>query len=98
MQTTTQALAMAALQFQPKKIPEFGCGNAGTTMVLAAQTGALNTAIDTENGALARLRQVSPIASMRAIGTGRVCRCRSSPITRAGLIAADVSSSHSAFK
>lgn len=56
MQTTTQALEMTALQFQPEKIPELGCGNGGTTMALTAQTGARITGIDMENRALARLR------------------------------------------
>jgi hypothetical protein len=92
MQTTTQALEMKALPFQPEKIPELGCGNGGTTMVLTAQTGARITAIDTENAAFARPRQVSPIASMRAVWTGRVCRSRTSQITWSGLSAAGTSS------
>ena len=47
-------------------------------MVLTAQTGARITAIGTDNGALTRLRQVSPIASMHEAWTGRICRSRSS--------------------
>jgi SAM-dependent methyltransferase len=53
-QTTAQALA--ALPFQPESILEIGCGNGVATLVLAAQTGARITAIDTDAGALARLR------------------------------------------
>lgn len=52
-QTTTQALAV--LPFQPQRILEIGCGNGVATMVLATQTGARITAIDTDEGALARL-------------------------------------------
>jgi DNA-binding transcriptional MerR regulator len=53
-QTTAQALS--ALPFQPESILEIGCGNGVATLVLAAQTGARITAIDTDEGALARLR------------------------------------------
>lgn len=53
-QTTLQALA--SLPFQPKSILEIGCGNGVATMILAAQTTAQITAIDTDEGALARLR------------------------------------------
>jgi cyclopropane fatty-acyl-phospholipid synthase-like methyltransferase len=53
-QTTEKALA--ALPFRPESILEIGCGNGVATLVLAAQTGARITAIDTDAGALARLR------------------------------------------
>ncbi len=52
-QTTEKALA--ALPFRPESILEIGCGNGVATLVLAAQTGARITAIDTDAGALARL-------------------------------------------
>lgn len=53
-QTTAQPLA--DLPFQPESILEIGCGNGVATMILAARTGARITAIDTDEGALARLR------------------------------------------
>lgn len=54
-QTTMQALT--ALPFPPESILEIGCGNGVATLVLAARTGARITAIDTDEGALERLRR-----------------------------------------
>jgi cyclopropane fatty-acyl-phospholipid synthase-like methyltransferase len=48
--------ALASLPFQPARILEVGCGNGVATLVLAAQTSAQITAIDTDEGALVRLR------------------------------------------
>jgi DNA-binding transcriptional MerR regulator/predicted O-methyltransferase YrrM len=59
-QTTAQALA--AVPFAPERILEIGCGNGVATMVLAAQTGARITAIDTDEAALARLRRRAVVA------------------------------------
>lgn len=59
-QATEQALA--ALPFQPERILEVGCGNGVATLVLAAQTGAQITAIDMDEGALARLRGRAELA------------------------------------
>lgn len=52
----TTARALAALPFRPERILEIGCGNGVATLVLAAQTDARVTAIDTDADALARLR------------------------------------------
>jgi DNA-binding transcriptional MerR regulator/predicted O-methyltransferase YrrM len=53
-QSTLQALA--SLPLHPNSILEIGCGNGVATLVLAAQTAARITAIDTDENALARLR------------------------------------------
>jgi cyclopropane fatty-acyl-phospholipid synthase-like methyltransferase len=50
------AQALAAVSFKPERILKIGCGNGVATLLLAAQTGARITAIDTDEGALARLR------------------------------------------
>ncbi|MBM3554754.1 MAG: MerR family transcriptional regulator [Alphaproteobacteria bacterium] len=49
--------ALSVLPFPPKRILEIGCGNGVATMVLAARTEARITAIDTDKGALARLKK-----------------------------------------
>lgn len=60
--TTEQALA--ALPFAPEQILEIGCGNGVATLILAARTGARITAIDTDEGALARLRSRAAAAGL----------------------------------
>ena len=53
-QATEQALM--ALPFSPERVLEIGCGNGVATLVLAAKSDAQITAIDTDEGALTRLR------------------------------------------
>lgn len=53
-QITEQALA--SLPIRPRRILEVGCGNGVATLVLAKQSSARITALDTDEGALERLR------------------------------------------
>ncbi len=47
---------LAALPIRPRSILEVGCGNGVATVVLATQSSARITALDTDEGALERLR------------------------------------------
>lgn len=76
--------ALGALPFRPQRILEIGCGNGVATMVLAARTDARITAIDTEEGALARLRR-------RAAAAGFADRIDARGFDMAQLPAADQS-------
>ena len=49
--------ALAALPFVPARVLEIGCGNGVSTIELARQTDARITALDTDAGALGRLRE-----------------------------------------
>ena len=61
-QITEQVLA--SLPIRPRHILEVGCGNGVATVVLAQQSGARITALDTDAGALERLRARATAAGL----------------------------------
>jgi DNA-binding transcriptional MerR regulator/predicted O-methyltransferase YrrM len=54
--TQITELVLASLPIRPRSILEVGCGNGVATLVLAKQSSARITALDTDEGALKRLR------------------------------------------